>query len=57
MNLSQLQELTKDREARRAAALGVTKSQTQLSHSEDPAPELCNCFWTALPCFFSLSLL
>ena len=31
MSLSKLQEMVKDREAWRAAVLGVTKSQTQLS--------------------------
>ena len=31
MNLSKLQEMVKDREARRAAVHGVTKSQTQLN--------------------------
>ena len=31
MNLSKLQETVKDREAWRAASLGVTKSQTRLS--------------------------
>ena len=30
MGLSKLQEMVKDREARRAAVRGVTKSQTQL---------------------------
>ena len=32
MSLSKLQEMVKDREAWRAAVLGVTKSQTQLSN-------------------------
>ena len=32
INLSKLQETVKDREARRAAVLGVTKSRTQLSN-------------------------
>ena len=32
MNLSALQEMVKDREARRAAVHGVAKSQTQLSN-------------------------
>ena len=32
MNLSKLQETVKDRGARRAAVLGVTKSQTQFSN-------------------------
>ena len=32
MSLSKLQELVKDREALHAAAHGVTKSWTQLSH-------------------------
>ena len=32
MSLSKLQELVKDREARRAAVHGVAKSQTQLSN-------------------------
>ena len=31
MNLSKLQEMVKDREAWRAAAYGVTKSQAQLN--------------------------
>ena len=31
MNLSKLQELVMDREARRAAVYGVTKSRTRLS--------------------------
>ena len=31
MNLSKLWEIVKDKEARRAAAQGVAKSQTQLS--------------------------
>ena len=31
VNLSKLQEVVKDREARRAAARGASKSQTQLS--------------------------
>ena len=31
MSLSKLQEMVKDREARRAAVHGVAKSQTQLS--------------------------
>ena len=51
MNLSQLQELTKDREPWHAAVFGVAKSQTQLSYSKDPAPELYNCFLTAPPLF------
>ena len=32
MSLSKLQELVKDREAKRAAVHGVAKSQTQLSN-------------------------
>ena len=32
MSLSKLQELVKDREAKRAAVHGVAKSQTQLSY-------------------------
>ena len=32
MSLSKLQEIVKDREARRAAVHGVTKSRTQLSN-------------------------
>ena len=32
MSWSKLREIVKDREAWRAAVLGVTKSQTQLSH-------------------------
>ena len=32
MSLSKLREMVKDREARRAAVHGVTKSQTQLSN-------------------------
>ena len=32
MNLGKLQEMVRDRETRRAAVHGVTKSPTQLSH-------------------------
>ena len=34
MSLSKLWEMVKDREARRAAVPGVTKSRTQLSHGK-----------------------
>ena len=37
MNLSKLQEIVKDREARHAVVHGVAKSQTQLSNSTETA--------------------
>ena len=53
MNLSKLQEIVKDREARRAAAHGIAKSRTWLS---DWTATTRSVLWSVLKTFLSLAI-